>query len=87
MEQTGSQQLLQRLEQANLFVVSLDSKRVWYRYHTLFAQALRYQLEQAHADLVPILHHRASIWYAEHDQTTQAILHAFMPISGTGLLV
>ncbi len=29
-----------------------------------------------HTDLVPILHHRASLWYAEHDQTTQAILHA-----------
>ena len=69
--------MLQRLEQANLFVVSLDSKRQWYRYHALFAEALRYQLEQTHADLVPILHHRASLWYAEHDQTTQAILHAF----------
>ena len=56
---------------------SLDSKRQWYRYHALFAEALRYQLEQTHADLVPILHHRASLWYAEHDQTTQAILHAF----------
>ncbi len=76
MEQHGSQQMLQRLEQANLFVVSLDSKRQWYRYHALFAEALRYQLEQTHADLVPILHHRASLWYAEHDQTTQATLHA-----------
>ena len=47
MQQTGSQQLLQRLEQANLFVVSLDSKRQWYRYHALFAEALRYQLEQS----------------------------------------
>ena len=77
MEQTGSQQMLQRLEQANLFVVSLDSKRQWYRYHALFAEALRYQLKQTQADLVLILHHRASLWYAQHDQTTQAILHAF----------
>ena len=76
MEQTDSQQMLQRLEQANLFVVSLDSKREWYRYHALFAEALCYQLEQTHPDLVPILHHRASLWYAEHDQPTQAILHA-----------
>ena len=52
MEQTGSQQMLERLEQANLFVVSLDSKRQWYRYHALFAEALRYRLEQTHADLV-----------------------------------
>jgi LuxR family maltose regulon positive regulatory protein len=77
MQQTSSQQMLQRLEQANLFVVSLDSKREWYRYHALFAEALHYRLEQRQADLVPILHHRASRWYAEHNQTTEAILHAF----------
>jgi len=77
MQQHNSQQMLQQLEQANLFVVSLDSKREWYRYHTLFAEALHYQLEQRQAGLVPILHHRASLWYAQHGQTTEAILHAF----------
>ncbi len=77
MEQTDSQQMLQRLEQTNLFIVSLDDKRQWYRYHALFAQALRYQLEQTHADLVPTLHHRASLWYAQLNQITQAVLHAF----------
>ncbi len=77
MEQTGSQAMLGHLERANLFVVSLDSRRQWYRYHGLFAQALRYQLERRHADLVPVLHMRASQWYAQHQQTTQAILHAF----------
>jgi LuxR family transcriptional regulator, maltose regulon positive regulatory protein len=76
MGQTGSQQVLERLEQANLFVVSLDSKREWYRYHALFAQALCNRLRRIHADLVPILYYRASLWYAEHNQTTQAILHA-----------
>jgi LuxR family maltose regulon positive regulatory protein len=77
MQQHGSQQMLERLEQANLFVVSLDSKRQWYRYQTLFAQALCYQLEQTQPDLLPSLHHRASLWYAQHEQPTQAILHAF----------
>ena len=77
MEQTGSQEMLKYLERANLFVVSLDNKRQWYRYHALFAEALRYQLEQRHADLMPVLHMRASRWYAQHQQTTQAILHAF----------
>jgi LuxR family maltose regulon positive regulatory protein len=76
MDQTGSQQMLQRLEQTNLFIVSLDSKRQWYRYHALFAQALRYRLEQTRADLIPSLHHRASLWYAQHNQTSEAILHA-----------
>jgi LuxR family maltose regulon positive regulatory protein len=76
MDQANSQQILQRLEKANLFVVSLDSKREWYRYHALFAQALRHQLEQTDADLVLALHYRASLWYAQHDFPTEAILHA-----------
>ncbi len=77
VERHGSQQILWGLEQANLFVVSLDKHRQWYRYHALFAEALRYRLEQTHSDLVPILHARASHWYAQHHQTTPAILHAF----------
>src|SRR5256885_835087 len=76
MEQTGSQQMLRQLERANVFMVSLDSKREWYRYHGLFAEALSYQLKQTHADLMPLLHSRASLWYTQHNQTTEAILHA-----------
>src|ERR1700716_3950313 len=63
-------------KQANLFVVSLDSKREWYRYHALFAEALHYQLEQTQPDLMLTLHHRASLWYAEPGKSPQAILHA-----------
>jgi LuxR family maltose regulon positive regulatory protein len=76
MQQTDSKQMLQRIEQANLFVVSLDSKREWYRYHNLFAQTLHTQLEQLHPELIPTLHYRASLWYAQHNQGTQAIVHA-----------
>lgn len=75
--QANSQQTLERIEQSNLFVRSLDSKRQWYRYHALFAEALRSLLEQTQGDLMLDLHHRASLWYAQHDQTTEAILHAF----------
>jgi LuxR family maltose regulon positive regulatory protein len=75
--QNSSQQMLERLEQANLFVVSLDSKHQWYRYHALFAEALQYWLKHIQSDLVPIVHYRASTWYAQHDQMAQAILHAF----------
>src|SRR6266446_1551341 len=76
LEQTDSQELLEFLEQANLFLVSLDRQRRWYRYHALFAEALRYRLEHTQAELAPALHHRASVWYAEHGQTTEAISHA-----------
>ncbi|HTK08557.1 MAG TPA: LuxR C-terminal-related transcriptional regulator [Ktedonobacteraceae bacterium] len=75
--QQDSQQMLEQLERSNLFVVSLDSQRIWYRYHTLFAEALRYQLAWHHSDIVPILHYRASVWYAEHNFLTEAISHAF----------
>jgi LuxR family maltose regulon positive regulatory protein len=77
LEQHSSHQMLKQLDQGNLFLVSLDSKRQWYRYHALFAQALHTQLEQTHGDLLPILHARASRWYAQHHQITPAILHAF----------
>ncbi len=73
LEQDGGQQMLAQLEQANLFLESLDSKREWYRYHALFAQALHTQLEQSYSELVPILHHRASLWYAQHSQGTTTL--------------
>src|SRR2546430_7055794 len=64
LEQSGSQQVLEQLERANLFILSLDTQRRWYRYHALFAEALRHRLEQTQPALVPTLHYRASQWYA-----------------------
>src|SRR5207245_9949648 len=61
--QEGSQAMLEALEEANLFVVSLDDERRWYRFHYLFAEVLYSQLQQAKPDLVPELHRRASDWY------------------------
>ncbi len=46
--QQGSQAMLQYLERANLFLVPLDHQRRWYRYHHLFAEALRYHFERRH---------------------------------------
>ncbi len=77
MKQSGSQQMLQRLDQANLFVVSLDNQREWYRYHPLFAEALCSQMRRIQSDLAPMLHYRASVWYAQNGHITEAILHAF----------
>ncbi len=76
-DRSDSQQILEQLERANLFVVALDGQRRWYRYHALFAETLRYRLEQTQSDLVPALHHSASVWYAEHNHITEAVLHAF----------
>src|SRR5262249_660422 len=64
--QEGSQAMLETLEHANLFLVSLDDERRWYRYHHLFAQALYSRLLQNQPELVINLHRRASNWYEQH---------------------
>ena len=38
---TESQEMLEHLDRANLFLVPLDGTRRWYRYHHLFAEVLR----------------------------------------------
>jgi LuxR family maltose regulon positive regulatory protein len=75
-EQKGSQAMLEALEQANLFVVSLDDERRWYRYHHLFAEVLRSHLFQTQPRLVPALHRRASLWYEQHQLPAEAVQHA-----------
>jgi LuxR family maltose regulon positive regulatory protein len=75
--QSGGQGMLEQLEQANLFLLPLDDERSWYRYHHLFAEALRFRLTQAHPDLLSILHRRASAWFERHGFLPEAITHAF----------
>ena len=77
------------LERANLFLVSLDNERRWYRYHHLFADLLRQRLRQQqplHQSIasttehdenhVNELHIRASLWYEEHGFYLEAFHHA-----------
>jgi LuxR family maltose regulon positive regulatory protein len=67
---------LEMLELANLFIVSLDEERRWYRYHHLFADLLRQRLRQSQPEQVPALHLRASEWYQQHGLSAEAIEHA-----------
>ena len=53
---------LEALERASLFVVPLDRRRGWYRYHHLFREALRAELERREPELVPALYRRAAVW-------------------------
>ena len=71
-----SELLLRQLERENAFVVALDSKREWYRYHHLFAELLRHELARTSPGLVVELHRRASVWYRETDAVHDAIEHA-----------
>ncbi len=67
--------LLEALERGNLFVVPLDDRRHWYRYHALFADVLQAHLVEEQPERVPVLHRRASAWYAQNDQPSAAIRH------------
>ena len=70
------------LDRANLFIVALDDRREWYRYHHLFADVLRARLLSEQPDQVALLHQRASEWYERHDLTEEAVRHA---LAGAGL--
>jgi LuxR family maltose regulon positive regulatory protein len=75
-ENVSSQELLESLEKANLFLVPLDQSRIWFRYHRLFAELLRHRLRADHPNLETELHTRASKWYEVHDLISEAIQHA-----------
>lgn len=74
--QSNGQAMLEMLESTNLFVIQLDNKRQWFRYHHLFAELLQQRLQISDADLLPKLHIRASKWYEENDLISFAIDHA-----------
>jgi LuxR family maltose regulon positive regulatory protein len=73
---TGSARKLETLARSNLFVVSLDDRRDWYRYHHLFRACLNAELRLESAELVPELHCRASRWFEGAGEVTEAINHA-----------
>jgi LuxR family maltose regulon positive regulatory protein len=67
---------LETLDRSNLFLVALDDRRTWYRYHHLFGDVLRSRLIGEHPDRVAQLHRRASDWYAANGDPHEAITHA-----------
>lgn len=71
----GAHDLLERLERENLFVVALDEDHRWYRYHHLFADALRVRLQARHPERVAALHACAGRWLAEHGLLSEAVRH------------
>ncbi len=68
--------VLEDLERGNFFVVPLDDRRQWYRYHHLFAEVLQAHVRAEQPDVVATLHRRASAWYERHGSATDAIRHA-----------
>ncbi len=72
----GSALLLDELEHDNLFLVSLDHQRRWYRYHHLFGEWLRHELQRTAPETVSELHSRASRWFDSENHLEGAISHA-----------
>jgi LuxR family transcriptional regulator, maltose regulon positive regulatory protein len=72
----GGKAPLVALERANMFVVPLDDKRQWYRYHHLFADVLRAHLHDEQPEHLAELHARASVWFEAAGDSSQAVSHA-----------
>lgn len=74
-----AQEILERLEKSDLFLVPLDGERRWYRYHHLFGELLQNRLESAWPDSrIRELHRAASIWFHRNGVPKEAIEHAFL---------
>jgi ATP/maltotriose-dependent transcriptional regulator MalT len=76
LEKEGSAERLRKLARTNLFVIPLDDRGEWYRFHQLFAQLLRVELEHRDPGLAPTLHRRAHAWHREHGAAAEAGEHA-----------
>src|SRR5690348_268825 len=74
--QGGGKAMLEALDRGNLFLVSLDDRRRWYRYHHLFADVLQARLLDEQPGRVPDLHRRASGWYERNGEPSEAVRHA-----------
>jgi LuxR family maltose regulon positive regulatory protein len=72
----GSAALLAELERSNLFLVPLDTRREWYRYHHLFGDLLRHELETTEREGLADLHRRAAAWYRDAGLIVDAANHA-----------
>jgi LuxR family maltose regulon positive regulatory protein len=74
---TSSQAMLTFLEHSNLFLIPMDAEQRWYRYHHLFRDLLRSSLESFQPGQAPLLHRKASQWFAGAGLFDEAIQHAF----------
>ena len=72
---TGSARVLAELEGSNLFLVPLDNRREWYRYHHLFGELLRHELALSEPGEIAALHRRAGDWHLAAGDVDEAVHH------------
>jgi LuxR family transcriptional regulator, maltose regulon positive regulatory protein len=75
LEESGGQRRLRSLEASNLFVIPLDRRREWYRYHALFREFLLGELRGVEPEVIRTLHQRAADWYESNGSPAIAIEH------------
>ena len=73
--ESGAQARLRQLEARSLFLVPLDRRRGWYRYHALFREFLLAELQQVEPDVIAKLHLRAADWYESNGSPAYALEH------------
>jgi LuxR family maltose regulon positive regulatory protein len=76
--EADGQTTLSALLRANLFVSALDDTQTWYRYHPLFAEALRTHLRTRQPECIPDLYLRASCWYEQLQRAEEACEYALL---------
>ena len=74
----GSSRTLSEIERSNHFLIPLDSRGQWYRYHQLFGELLRLELGRAELADIDDLHRRAAAWLLDHDLVAEAIRHTIL---------
>ena len=75
LEESDAQARLRDLEATNLFLVPLDRRRIWYRYHSLFREFLLGELHRVEPDILAQLHLRAADWYDSNGSPALALEH------------
>jgi LuxR family maltose regulon positive regulatory protein len=76
LDTDGSADRLAALARSNLFLLPLDPRGDWYRYHHLFGELLRMELRRIEPEAVPELHRRAGVWCRGHGLIEEALEHA-----------
>lgn len=76
LQADDSTRMLRDICKANLFVVPIDNKGEWYRYHHLFAELLLSRQKKTTTDKSLLFHHRASQWFERHLFIDEAVQHA-----------
>ena len=83
LDQTGARAQLRRLEATSLFLVPLDRRRGWFRYHALFREFLLSELQRVEPELVDGLRLRAADWYEANGSPALALEHLLDTVAGS----